>query len=54
LAAYRLRSARQAGSGFLRQREKLVKTIKDVGPWALAAWLTISVAIAMLAGASLL
>jgi hypothetical protein len=31
-----------------------VNTIKDVGRWAIAAWLTISVAIAMLAGVSLL
>jgi hypothetical protein len=31
-----------------------MNTIKDVGPWALAAWLTISITIAMLAGVSLL
>ena len=31
-----------------------MNTSKDVGPWALAAWLTISVAITMLAGVSLL
>jgi hypothetical protein len=31
-----------------------MNTTKDVGPWAMAAWLTISFAIAMLAGVSLL
>jgi hypothetical protein len=31
-----------------------MNSLKDVGPWAFAAWLTISITIAMLAGASLL
>jgi hypothetical protein len=31
-----------------------MNSFKDVGPWALVAWLTISIAITMLAGASLL